>query len=243
LQRESDQRTLAEKALRQSERKKAVAAERHRLARELHDSVTQALYAVTLYANAATRLLSLGQVETAIDNVRKVRRTAIEALGEMRLLIFELRPPILEEGLAAALEMRLEAVERRSGLNTHFRVEGNGRLPPDVEEGLYRITVEALNNALKHAHADSIRVFLRLAPKSAFLEIADDGVGFDPALSSNGGGIGLRGMTERIEQFGGRLTVDSGPDSGTRIKVEWTYDKECARYHSSLTYRRSCHHP
>ena len=226
LQREIDQRTQAEQALRQSEREKAVAAERNRLARELHDSVTQALYAVTLYANAAARLLARGQVETAIKNVRKVRRTAIEALGEMRLLIFELRPPILEEGLAAALETRLEAVEKRAGLNTHFRVEGNSQLPPDVEESLYRITVEALNNSLKHAHAHSVRVFLRLEPQCTFLEITDDGVGFDPALISNGGGLGLRGMIERIEQFGGQLTVDSGPDSGTRIKVEWTDDSK-----------------
>jgi signal transduction histidine kinase len=226
LQREIDQRTQVEQALRQSGREKAVAAERNRLARELHDSVTQALYAVTLYANAAARLLSLGQIEAAIKNVHKVRRTAIEALGEMRLLIFELRPPILEEGLAAALETRLEAVERRAGLNTHFRVQGNGRLPPDVEEGLYRITVEALNNTLKHAHAQSIRVSLHLEPKSALLEIADDGVGFDLALSSNGGGMGLRGMAERIEQFGGQLAIDSGPDSGTRIKVEWTHEQE-----------------
>jgi signal transduction histidine kinase len=226
LQREIDQRTQVEQALRQSGREKAVAAERNRLARELHDSVTQALYAVTLYANAAARLLSLGQIETALKNVHKARRTAIEALGEMRLLIFELRPPILEEGLAAALETRLEAVERRAGLNTHFRVQGNGRLPPDVEEGLYRITVEALNNTLKHAHAQSIRVSLHLEPKSALLEIADDGVGFDLALSSNGGGMGLRGMAERIEQFGGQLAIDSGPDSGTRIKVEWTHEQE-----------------
>jgi signal transduction histidine kinase/ligand-binding sensor domain-containing protein len=224
LQREIDQRTQAERALRESEREKAVAAERNRLARELHDSVTQALYAVTLYANAAKRLLLSGQVETAIENVRKVRRTAIEALGEMRLLIFELRPPILEEGLAAALEMRLEAVERRAGLNTQFRVEGDGRLPPDVEESLYRITVEALNNSLKHAHAHSIRIFLRLEPERTFLEITDDGVGFDPALTSNGGGLGLRGMVERIEQLGGQLKVDSEPDSGTRIEVEWTDD-------------------
>jgi signal transduction histidine kinase/streptogramin lyase len=226
LQHEIDQRTQAEQALRESEREKAVDAERNRLARELHDSVTQALYAVTLYTNAAVRLLSAGQVETALENVRKVRRTAIEALGEMRLLIFELRPPILEEGLAAALETRLQAVERRAGLNTHFRVEGSGQLPPDVEECLYRITVEALNNSLKHADAQSIHVFLRLGPRRTLLEITDDGVGFDPALTSNGGGLGLRGMAERIEQFGGQLTVDSEPDSGTRIKVEWTDDNE-----------------
>jgi signal transduction histidine kinase/ligand-binding sensor domain-containing protein len=225
LRREIDQRLQVEEALRKSEAEKAVTEERNRLARELHDSVTQSLYAVTLYADATARLLSSGQGETATDNLHKLRRTAKEALGEMRLLIFELRPPILEqEGLAAALQARLEAVEGRAGLKTEFRAEGEGRLPPDVEEGLYRITMEALNNALKHAQARSITVSLRLEPVAAVLEIADDGVGFDPATAGDRGGMGLRGMAERAEELGGRLTVESKPDSGTQITVQWAQD-------------------
>jgi len=199
----------------------AVVQERNRVARELHDSVTQSLYGVTLYADAAARLLDTGQVRTATDNLRKLRRTAKEALGEMRLLIFELRPPILEqEGLVSALERRLEAVERRAGLETQLNVEGEGRLPPDVEEGLYRIALEALNNALKHAQARSITVSLRLEPRTAVLEIADDGVGFDLAAAQEGGGLGLRGMAERAEQLGGRLTVKSEPGMGTTVQVQ-----------------------
>jgi signal transduction histidine kinase len=173
------------------------------------------------------RLLSSGREETATDNLHKLRRTAKEALGEMRLLIFELRPPILEqEGLMAALQARLEAVEGRAGpsLKTEFRVEGEDRLPPDVEEGLYRIAMEALNNTLKHAHARSITVSLHLEPVAAVLEIADDGVGFDPAKAGERGGMGLRGMVERAEELGGRLTVESKPGSGTLITVEWAQD-------------------
>ena len=229
LRQEIEQRMQVEEALRQSEREKAVVAERNRLARELHDSVTQSLYGVTLYADAAARLLDTGQVRTATDNLRKLRRTAKEALGEMRLLIFELRPPILEqEGLVAALETRLEAVERRAGLETQLNVErcpecaegGEGRLPPDVEEALYRIALEALNNALKHAQARSVTISLRLEPRTAVLEIADDGVGFDLAAAQEGGGLGLRGMAERAEQLGGRLTVNSEPGMGTTVQVQ-----------------------
>jgi signal transduction histidine kinase/streptogramin lyase len=220
LQQEIDQRIQAEEALRQSERERAVAEERNRLARELHDSVTQSLYAVTLYADAATRLLSSGQGESASDNLHKLRRTAREALGEMRLLIFELRPPILErEGLAAALQARLEAVEGRSGLRTEFHVEGQVQLPPDVEEGLYRIGLEVLNNALKHAQASSISVSLRLDPEATVLEIKDDGVGFDLDAARESGGMGLQGVAERAAEIEGQLVVESERGEGTRVKI------------------------
>ena len=110
-------------------RQLAIMEERNRLARDLHDSVTQALYGVTLYADATLRLLPGGDLPTATAHVRQLRDTAQEALREMRLLIFELRPPVLQsEGLAAALLARLEAVEARAGLKTEFR--SPGRWPP-----------------------------------------------------------------------------------------------------------------
>jgi signal transduction histidine kinase len=199
----------------------ATLEERQRLARELHDSVTQALYGVTLYAEAAARLLSVGDAELASDHLREVRQTAQEALQEMRLLIFELRPPVLEqEGLVAALETRLEAVEGRSGLETEFIIEGDVRLPTDIEEGLYRIAQEALNNALKHAQAKCITVHLRQERQSVTLEVGDDGIGFDPSTAREQGGLGLPGMEERAARLGGRLTVSSRPGEGTSMKVE-----------------------
>jgi GAF domain-containing protein len=199
----------------------ATLEERQRLARELHDSVTQALYGVTLYAEAAARLLSVGDAELASDHLREVRQTAQEALQEMRLLIFELRPPVLEqEGLVAALETRLEAVEGRSGLETEFIIEGDVRLPTDIEEGLYRIAQEALNNALKHAQAKCITVHLRQERQSVTLEVGDDGIGFDPSTAREQGGLGLPGMEERAARLGGRLTVSSRPGEGTSVKVE-----------------------
>jgi len=218
LEQEIAERQRTEEALAQERASAAVAAERNRIARELHDSATQSLYAVTLYADAATRLLASGQADSAAENLLKLRGTTKEALGEMRMLIFELRPPILaEQGLTAALGARLEAVEGRAGLKTELHVTAEDRLPPHVEEGLYRIAVEALNNALRHAQAHCISVSLSFAPEVTSLEVADDGVGFDLSSVPEPGGLGLPGMTERAEQLGGTLGVDSRPGAGTRV--------------------------
>lgn len=200
----------------------AVLEERQRLARDLHDSVTQSLYGVTMYAEAATRLLNSGNVDMAVDYLRELRATSQEALREMRLLIFELRPSILEtEGLVAALQDRLESVEKRSGLETLLEVEGeDGLLSPDVEEELYRIAQEALNNALKHAQANQVMIGLYRRPDSVLLEISDNGQGFDPVTVHEQGGFGLRSMKERASQMDGRLEIESQPGAGTRVRVE-----------------------
>ena len=201
-------------------RQAAVLEERQRLARELHDSVTQALYGISLYAEAADRALADGETGTAATHLRELRETAKEALGEMRLLLYELRPPLLEEhGLAAALQARLKAVETRAGLVTEFVGEPDQRLAPQMEQELYRLAQEALNNVLKHAHAQHVRVCLATGPASAGLEISDDGVGFECALRG-GEGFGLPGMRERAHRLGGELRVESSPGGGTRIRVE-----------------------
>ncbi len=199
----------------------AVVEERQRLARELHDSVTQALYGTTLYAEAAARQLATGEVELVADHLRELRDTAQEALREMRLLIFELRPSILDtEGLVTALRARLEAVEERAGLEVLLRVEGEGTVPAEIEEGLYRIAQEALNNALKHACAGRVSVCLDRGEEAVVLEIVDDGLGFDPSTAVEGGGLGLDGMIERAAKMGGELVLDSEPGAGTRVRVE-----------------------
>ncbi|MGD2147942.1 MAG: GAF domain-containing protein, partial [Anaerolineae bacterium] len=223
LQALADQAAIAVENARLYERAQrlAVVEERQRLARELHDSVTQGLYGVTLYAEATARQLGAGQVELASDHLRELRETAQEALREMRLLIFELRPSILEsEGLVNALRARVEAVEERAGLEVDFRVEGETVLPTTVEEGLYRIAQEALNNALKHACAQRVSVSLERGREQVVLEVIDDGCGFDPDTAVEGGGLGLDGMIERAGYMGGRLELDSGPNSGTRVCVE-----------------------
>jgi signal transduction histidine kinase len=199
----------------------AVVKERNRLARDLHDSVTQALYGVTLYAEAAARQLLSGEMDLAAAHLCEIRDTAQESLREMRLLIFELRLPMLQqEGLAAALQARLDAVEGRVGLETEFKAEVDGRLSPEIEEGLYRIAQEALNNTLRHANALSVTVRLHQNARVVTLEITDDGIGFDPATAQERGGFGLRGMEERAARMGGTLTVRSSPRKGTEIRVE-----------------------
>jgi len=194
--------------------------ERQRLARELHDSVTQSLYSVTMYAEAAARLMPAGH-EAAAEHLRDARDTAQEALREMRLLIYQLRPPVLEKGgLAVALQVRLDAVERRGGIHAELTVEGEDRLPPAVQTELHQIAQEALNNALKHAHARQVQVILHFGDAVTQLQIQDDGVGFDLAAAQAGGGLGLPGMAERAQKIGGRLDIESAPGRGTRVVVE-----------------------
>ena len=201
----------------------AVLAERQRLARELHDSVTQSLYSVTLYANASVLALAAGKSDVAAGYLQELQETAQEGMRDMRLLIFQLHPPVLEaEGLVAALQARLAAVEGRAGLQTEFRIEGERRLPVAIEEELYWIAQEALNNVRKHAVAQHVTVHLHFAAASVRLEVQDDGVGFDPeAVRSAGrGGGGLRSLTERTVRLGGKLTYESKPSKGTRVIVE-----------------------
>lgn len=207
--------------LRQQAEKLVVIEERQRLARELHDSVTQSLYSVTLYADA-TRLALLSDNEAeAIENLNELRNMAREAMLDMRLLIFELHPPILEkEGLVAAIKTRLESVEARSGIETEFIVEGDRRLPLSIESELYRISQEALNNVVRHAKAQYIKINLLIKKRRFRMEIFDDGKGFDPILAKQSSGMGLRGINERVQKIHGVLSIDSSPSNGTTIVVE-----------------------
>jgi PAS domain S-box-containing protein len=199
----------------------ALLEERARLSRELHDSVTQSIYSVTLYAEAAARLLVSGDGQAATDYLRELRDTAQEALREMRLLIYELRPVALEKsGLASALQMRLESVEGRAGLHAELQVEGEENVPFAVKEELYHIAQEALNNILKHSHAKRVLVSLQFQNGTIFMEICDDGVGFDPADVLGRGGFGLSGMKERAQHISGNLQVDSAPGKGTKVRIE-----------------------
>jgi signal transduction histidine kinase len=194
--------------------------ERNRLARDLHDSVTQSLYGVTLYVEVAAQLLKSGELEKTGENLKELKKMALDALAEMRLLIYELRPSVFEEeGLVAAIQTRLDAVEGRVGLETNFVIEGEISLPPQVEEGLYRITQEALNNVLKHSHASSVTLTLAQDEHMIHLEVVDDGVGFDPTKTCEAGCLGLRGMQERAQEMGAELEIVSQAGSGTKIIV------------------------
>ena len=202
----------------------AVVEERSRLARELHDSVTQSLHSSTLLAEAGQRLASSGDIERARGYLIRIGEISQQALKEMRLLVYELRPLALSGvGLVGALQQRLDAVERRSGVEVQLSIEEEIELPENTEEGLYWIAMEALNNALKHANPTTVKVSLSLVEKRAIpcieLAIIDDGIGFDPDEKTSEGGMGLVSMKERIDKLGGELTIVSKPGEGTQVKA------------------------
>ena len=201
--------------------------ERQRVARELHDSVTQLIYGLYLKLETQRRARGPTARGAARRELHQLSETAHQALKELRLLVFELRPLELERiGLQEMLRQRLEAVERRAGLEAQLDVEADGpRLEqylkqPGVEEGLYRIAQEALNNALKHAAAAGVVVRLRADDEQLVFEVADDGQGFDPATAHAHGGQGLANMHDRARKLGGQLIVQSAPGQGARVRVE-----------------------
>jgi signal transduction histidine kinase len=154
--------------------------------------------------------------------IGQVGRIGLQALKEMRLLVYELRPPELKrEGLLSALRQRLEAVEGRAGVGARLVVDAEefGRLPREVELGLYRIAQEALNNALKHAAATQVAVHVRTDDGRVELEIVDDGLGFDHEAARDRGGLGLESIRERAEGLGGTATIRSALGEGTSVAV------------------------
>jgi len=168
----------------------------------------------------SARLLAGGKHSDAADRLREVRDTALEALREMRLLIFELRPLALEKtGLVAALQTRLDSVETRGGLKAELHAQGEDHLPPRLQEELYHIAQEALNNALKHSSATRVHVELCFSETATSLEICDDGVGFEPEQVCERGGLGIAGMNERAQRIGGKLQIESSPGKGTRVRI------------------------
>lgn len=192
--------------------------ERGRLARELHDSVTQSLYSLTLFAEAGLRVAGAGQMERTHSYLTQLGSTAQQALKEMRLLLYEIRPLVLEqEGLIGALRRRLDAVEKRAGVQVDLYVEEPFILPTEVEEGLYRICQEALNNSLKHAHHSRIEIRAYREGNWVNLEVKDNGRGFDTAAIDSGG-MGLLNMKARAARFQGQLSIHTS-EQGTLVSV------------------------
>lgn len=198
----------------------AVLEERARLARDLHDSVTQSLYSATLFAEGGRSLLQQNRISEVDHYLVQLQLITRQALKEMRLLVFELRSSVLAgTGLADALQLRLEAVEERSGVQTHFEINNLPNLPPRLEENIYRIAIEALNNILKHANASQVQVHLTCTDNLLELMIGDDGNGFDPQIGKLSAGMGLTSMRERAHQIGGDLKITSQPGTGTVITL------------------------
>ena len=196
----------------------AALEERQRLARELHDSVSQALYGIILGTDAARTLLDRdpGRITEPLEYVLSLAKAG---LAEMRALIFELRPESLAtEGLIAALEKQAALVQARHKIAVHVSLCDEPDAPLEVKEALYRIAQEALNNTVKHAQAERVELHLEQEEDEILLEVYDDGKGFE-AAGSFPGHLGLKSMRERVARLGGRLWIESAPGEGSRIRV------------------------
>lgn len=201
----------------------AHAFERNRLARELHDSISQALFSMTMHASTAQLAMTqagLDESSPAGRAVARLRTLTAGALAEMRALIFELRPGALaEEGLVSALQRQAAAVSARE--DVRITVDGPGErldLPLAAEEHCYRIVLEAWHNTVKHAGATAITTTIASDGAAVTIRAADNGCGFDPAAVP-AGHLGLRTMRERANAIGSALGTVSAPGEGTTIAL------------------------
>jgi PAS domain S-box-containing protein len=216
--RDISERERLEGGLRSQAAELAASQERAHLARELHDSVTQALFSMGLTLRTLELLLA-SDPEKAKEKLVELRELQKDALAEMRTLIFELRPSSLEsDGLVQALKTHTTAVQRRTGLVIVVDAEPIDRLPIATEEALYRIAQEALHNVVKHANASHATIKVWRDGDLVHLSVTDDGAGFDPTAVPRGH-LGLIGMRQRVDLVGGELQVESRPKKGTRIEA------------------------
>ncbi|RPH61918.1 MAG: PAS domain S-box protein, partial [Chloroflexi bacterium] len=215
----TEELNLANERLREKAAQDAVTAERTRLARDLHDAVTQTLFSTTLIADVLPDIWEMNQNEGK-RRLEEVRQLTRGALAEMRTLLVELRPnALVEVPLPTLLRQLTEALIGRSRINIELSTEGERKLPADVQVSLYRIAQEALNNVVKHAKASQAVVTLHCA-ESVRLTVADNGAGFDPSTVT-ADHLGLKIMRERAETIGAKFSIYSEPGEGTQISVVW----------------------
>jgi signal transduction histidine kinase len=199
----------------------ATAEERQRLARELHDAVTQTLFSASLIAEVVPRLWERDP-DQARKRLEELRRLTRGALAEMRTLLLELRPAaLIETPFGHLLRQLAEATASRTTLQMEVQAPDDERpLAAEVQIGLYRIAQEALNNVAKHASASRVEIHLRRRPGGVDLHVIDDGRGFDPT-NTPPGHLGLGIMHERARGIGARLRIVSSPGDGARLHVRW----------------------
>ena len=219
----ADQAALAiENArLRTKAEQSAVAAERSRLARDLHDAVTQTLFSASLIAEVLPRLWER-KPEEGMRRLEELRQLTRGALAEMRTLLLELRPAALIEAELGELFRHLtDAFTSRARVHVKYAIVGDIDLPPDVKIALYRIAQEALNNIAKHAEATQAELTIHCHPGGLSMMIRDNGRGFNPAkISPEHLGMGI--MEERADNIGASLTITSQSDKGTQVQVYWS---------------------
>lgn len=212
--------TIENARLYEQARNAAALEERQKLARELHDSVSQALYGIVLGARTARTLLE-GEPTKAAEPLDYILSLAETGLTEMRALIFELRPESLQtEGLVVALRKLVNALGSRNQFEVQLEAETEPQISFELKESIYRIVQEALNNVVKHAKASRVEVLLDEKTDELRVSISDNGKGFDTSQDF-AGHLGLHSMRERTEQFGGNFEIHSVLDQGTSIHVRF----------------------
>jgi signal transduction histidine kinase len=200
-------------------RELSIVEERQRIARELHDAVTQKLFSLRLTADAAATLAARDPSRAA-DELGTVRRLAAEVADELRAIVVGLRPVDLAgDGLDVALRKQAELLDRVHGAAVRFTGAPVPRLGAAAEEAAYRIAQEALHNALRHGAPSTVEVRLGAAGGVVRLEVADDGSGFDPRPAGSSGRLGLASMRDRARAAGGRLELASAPGRGTTVRL------------------------
>ena len=202
------------------EREQGVLEERERLAREIHDTVAQDLSSIHMLLYAAERA---DPTSPGIEHVRLARQTAADGLAETRLIIRDLSPTELRQGLAAALQRLVENHAAMVGYEAEVQVPGSLELPMDVQAALLRVAQSAIANVDRHAQASQVLVALRCDETSVSLVISDNGIGFDPSLvrsNPDSDSFGLVAMETRIGQLGGTLSVNACPGQGTTLEVD-----------------------
>jgi signal transduction histidine kinase len=231
LRRRAEQARNRERELRllyEQAQELAALQERQRLARELHDSVSQALYSISLGAHTTRESLESNDPERANASIEYILALTEAALAEMRALIFELRPESLEtEGLVAALRRQVVFLRARYKLTVEATLAHEPDLSLEQKHALYRIAQEALHNIIKHAHARIVVLRLTREGSGVVLEVSDNGKGFD-ATGSFPGHLGLHSMRERATKMGGTLTLKSAPGQGTILRVRVPVEAESA---------------
>lgn len=202
-------------------RELSVLDERNRLARELHDAITQTLFSLRLTLETAASAVTTDPVAAA-THLEDARRLVDASFDELRTMIFELRPATLDaDGLVETLRKHLDVVGRAHGLAVRLRAVGERRIPAELEASLFRIVQEAVNNVVRHAGATLVEVEVSVGPTGAAVTVRDDGVGFDPsARGIRSRRLGLTSMRERAQAAGGTLAVRSAPGQGTTVSVE-----------------------
>ena len=198
----------------------AMLEERNRLARELHDSVAQTLFSLTLYSEASVRYAQAGDMERVRAILGQLGESSLQALREMRLLVHQLRPRELEErGLISALQNRLDAVEGRSGIQARLILDREYSLPAKIENALFPVALEALNNTIKHSNASAVEIGVQTVDGGIELTVEDNGRGFEFTEQSAQAGVGLSSMNERLRGIDGSLSVTSIVGKGTTVRA------------------------